>query len=221
MESSNLWTPEIEKKYKIADALEIQRIRDAAKEALLIRLHYVLQRDWVPDFENSGMKDAGVLLRVRNATYREGTGPEWIVTLKQKKKDQSIHFNQEMEASSVNPAGLSTLEAEMDRLFGAKIDLQRVAKLDYDYAKSVGLTKHRMLLEKYRESFRDEYDQIILALDELPQPLGYFAELEVKEAILFPEWEAKLGLQQAPVVMQDYGDLVKELDGGNRRVLTF
>jgi adenylate cyclase class IV len=221
MESSNIWTPEIEKKYKIADVLEIQRIRDAAKQALLIRLHYVLQRDWVPDFENSGMKDAGVLLRIRNETYKEGTGPEWVVTLKQKKKEQSIHFNQELEASSDDPAGLSALEAELDKLFGAKIDLQRVAKLDYDYAKSVGLTKHRMLLEKYRESFRDEYDQIILALDELPQPLGYFAEIEAKEASLFPAWEAKLGLTQTPVVAQDYGDLVKELDGGKRRVLTF
>ena len=221
MEFSNLWTPEIEKKYKISDALEIQKIRDAAKQALLIRLSYALQRDWVPDFESSSMKDAGVLLRIRNATYKEGGGPEWVVTLKQKKKDRSIHFNQELEASSADPAGLVALEAELMKLFETTIDLQRLSKLDYDYAKSVGFTKHSMLLEKYRELFHDEYDQIILALDELPQPLGYFAEVEAKEASLFPEWEAKLGLGQAPVIMQDYGDLVKELDDGKCRVLTF
>lgn len=221
MESKTIWTPEIEKKYKIADATELHAIREAAKIALLTRLHYVLQRDWVPDFENSRMKDAGVLLRIRNETYREGSGPAWTVTLKQKKKDQSIHFNQEMEASSEHPEQLTALEEELMSLFGKKMDLSRIATLDYDYAKSVGLTKHRMLLEKYRESFRDALDTIILALDELPQPLGHFAEIETKQVSLFPTWEKKLGLKNSPVVMQDYGDLVKELDGGKRRVLTF
>lgn len=221
METPNQWKPEIEKKYKISGIQEVGKIRYTAQKALLERLYYALQRDWVPDFEDSSMKNAGVLLRVRNSSYKEGTGPEWVVTLKVRRKDKGIHLNQELEASSEEPSQLTALEEEMTRLFGTQIDLRRIAALDYEYARSVGLTKHRMLLEKFRELFRDEYGKILFAIDELPQPLGYFAELEVDETTVFDEWEKKLGLEGATVVAEDYGELVKALQTGEQRVLTF
>ncbi len=78
-----------------------------------------------------------------------------------------------------------------------------------------------MLLEKYREEFTEPKGEVLLSFDRLPSPLGYFIELESDREDNLTYWEERFGLSLLPVAEMDYGEMVKNLDNGKRRVLVF
>ncbi len=218
MKSNLDWTNEIEKKYKLEGPEERDKIRDLALKSGLEFEWIGLQRDWVPDYENSAMKEAGVLLRIRHNTFYKGKGSKWELTLKEKSVVDGVHINKELAANSDTAADLRALEEDLQERLGKKINLSRMANLDYEYAFQAGLSKHRMFIEKNRALYRDKKRKVILTFDELPEPLGFFVELEVESQEMFDEWEAKLGLDKLPVITDDYGELVKK---EGKRVLVF
>lgn len=78
-----------------------------------------------------------------------------------------------------------------------------------------------MLLEKKRLELIAPDQKTLLAIDELPHPLGFFAELEALSIINTIQDYAKiLELRQSWLVAEDYGELVKNLDKKNRNQRT-
>lgn len=69
-----------------------------------------------------------------------------------------------------------------------------------------------MYIEKRRHELKDIANHITLAIDELPDPLGWFAEIELPSADSFQSWEQLLTLEAAEVEDQDYGQLIKHID---------
>lgn len=183
----------------------------------------VFQCDWVPDFDDWRMKDAGIILRFRYMRYTFGDGPKWLVTIKLKDEHKKTHYNRELEASSINPERLSMLSEVLAKRIGTTINLERVLNKDTKYCKSLGLVSHRMLLEKQREEYSNSADTVHLSIDLLPPPLGHFAEIEVNDDLsVILDWEKRLNINSNMIEVDDYGSLVKKLDPiGNRRTLTF
>lgn len=205
------WKPEIEKKYRLKDATEAEEVIKKAHEHSFKDESWTLQKDWIPDFEDFLMKKMGILLRIRTMEYISGSGPKWLLTLKIKQKNNGVHYNRELEISSSNRTNTPEVISFISDNFGIKIDLERLVGLDEDYLREVKLTEHRMYLEKRRRQYRDDNNKIILAIDELPEPAGWFAEIESEDAAEFSRWESMLGLDNVPIEEQDYGEIVKEL----------
>lgn len=219
------WAPEIEKKYRLIGKDQAEELMRCALKEGLQEESWTLQRDLVPDFLGGVMKKAGVLLRVRKIEYLKGIGPGWALTLKVKKVEAGIHKNQELEATSLNTEKLIAIEDFISRHFGISVDMLQLVTLDPLYMQSIGLIEHRMYIEKRRHEYKDMHNEITLAVDELPSPLGWFAEIELGEATVFEEWESKLQLAEASVESNDYGQLVKEarkdMDQSSQRTLSF
>lgn len=219
--SNKTWAKEIEKKYKINDRSQFENLRKTAISAGLRPVWHAIQRDWVPDFANSEMKNNGVLLRIRNIKLINGIGPQWMVTLKKKSVKSGVHHNLELEADSTCPEKIRLIEDELKNLLTKRIELKKLLEADSEYIQSIGLTLNRMLLEKNREEFVSEENHVSLSFDILPEPLGLYIELESDNEKSLSIWEKKLNINNLTVVEMDYGELVKNLDGGNRRILIF
>jgi hypothetical protein len=219
------WAPEVEKKYRLEDSHAAAALADKAESLGLVKESYALQKDWIPDLVDSAMKNAGVLLRVRTMQYFTGIGPSWVITLKIKGKKDGVHHNQELEASSDNPANLRDIIDFIQDTFGISVDIKQLVTVNMEYANKVGLTKHRMYIEKRRKQLRDSDGEIILAIDELPEPAGWFAEIELDSATDFADWESRLGLTSMSLEARDYGEIVKqttlEAYGKEQRELSF
>lgn len=211
---SEPWKPETEKKYRLSGVQEGRALSERAERLGLVLSGWMLQKDWVPDFQGFAMRDQKVLLRIRNNTSLEDQSEGWVITLKQKAVSGGVHHNKELEASSDRPENLPQIAAFISNLFGTELDLGRLAQIDMVYAQEVGLTEHRMYLEKKRKEYVDTDDGIVLAVDELPEPAGWFAEIELHQATEFSNWESQLQLERAPVESRDYGEIVKELTSG-------
>jgi adenylate cyclase class IV len=223
---SDTWMPETEKKYRLGSVRRADVLAEQAISAGLVLKYHVLQKDWVPDFTDFTMRNHKVLLRIRHNTYLEGSGPEWVITLKQKKVVDGVHYNSELEASAENLNKLREIAAFIDDNFGVTLDLLRLAHIDMAYAKEMGITKHRMYMEKYRSEYYDaQKGEIVLAIDELPETAGWFAEIELGKAADFTGWETRLGLEDILVETRDYGEIVKEMTKNRtlnkQRYLTF
>ena len=219
------WTPEVEKKYKLANKAQAEELMRRAFKEGLQEESWTLQRDLVPDFRGGVMKNAGVLLRIRKIEYLKGVGPGWVLTLKIKKVESGIHKNQELEATSLNTEKLAAIEDFIGQHFGVSVDILQLVALDSLYMQKVGLVEHRMYIEKRRREYKNAHNEITLAIDELPNPLGWFAEVELGQATAFEEWEGRLHLTEAFVESNDYGQLVKEAREGmgqpDQRTLSF
>jgi hypothetical protein len=219
--SNPMWKKEIERKYIIQNISQFKIFRQHAIQNGLISKYSGLQRDWVPDFAGSEMKNNGILLRVRHTSVYTGNFPEWIITLKIKNNIDGLHKNHELEATSESPQSVQALEADLEKRFQKKINLLKLASLGQEYASKVGLIKHRILLEKKREEFSDLSGGILLAFDQLPMPLGTFLELETREQKHLLSWEVILGLKGLPIAKIDYGEMVKNLSLKPERTLVF
>lgn len=205
-----VWKSEIEKKYILPDESSGQGLQQRALAADLAQKWWVLQRDWVPDFAGFAMRHNGVLLRIRTNSYLESSGPAWMITLKQTAVREGIHRNLELEASESNPQNLKEIKSYIKATFSKDINLTRLISEGEKYAPSVGLTEHRILLEKRRREFANKLNIISLTVDELPLPTGWYAELEVADDTYFATWEQTLGLSGLTVETRDYGEIVKD-----------
>lgn len=208
---TDMWTPEIEKKYKLDGAETAEILASKALRAGFVLGGWMLQKDWVPDFDGFLLREQKTLLRIRNDSYLEGVGPAWTVTLKRKAVVDGVHHNQEFEASAEQPELLDAMQSYIAELVGKTVNLKRLALLDMDYARSVGLTEHRMYIEKRRRAYSNDTIPAALVIDELPLPAGWFAEVELKKEGDFSSIESQLGLDGFKVIDQDYGDIVKEI----------
>jgi adenylate cyclase class IV len=217
------WKKEIEKKYRLPGTDACLAIERVAKKVGFTRLYEVTQRDWMPDFADWRLKHAHILLRIRYLSYKTGTGPMWLITLRRRSKGKDTHHNSELEASSEEPDRLPVLERTLREVCGMNIDLARLLNNDRSYIENINLTTHRMLLEKKRCEYISPDGRIYLALDELPRPLGYFVELESHESTAaLKAWEEELSLARYQTINEDYGQLVKTLQpDGNCRTLVF
>lgn len=208
---SSLWKPEIEKRYRLSGPADAGIV---AKRAELSGLHtkgLMLQKDWIPDFAGFLMRDHNILLRIRTEAYLKGTDVNWVVTIKQKAVLDGVHHNKELEASLNNQSAIPEMSALIHDTFGVQVDIVKLAQADAAYARKVGLTEHRIYLEKKRRDFVDDDDEVVLAIDELPYPAGWFAELELNDASKFSSWEKRLYLHNAQVELRDYGEIAKDI----------
>lgn len=217
--SNPVWKKEVEKKYQLNDKQQLNLVKKKLREKNFKLISKALQRDWVPDFAGKKMKLADLVLRIRVLSYQEGKGPNWLITLKKLSVKKGIHSNLELEASSEQENDLKRLEQVIEDEFGVNIDLKKLANLDYDYAKSKGLTEHRMLIEKIREDYLSK--DVLVSLDQLPEPIGYFVSIESDDAAKVLYCEELLGLDDIPAINMNYGTLVKSLNGGTQRELIF
>lgn len=219
------WSPEIEKKYRLEGENGAASVTEKARSLGMVEESLTLQKDWVPDFGDSAMKKAGVLLRIRILDYISGSGPLWLITLKVKRKEDGTHNNLELEASSEDGENVDAILNFMKDTFDVELNLDRLVSEGMKYASEVGLTKHRMYIEKRRRQYHDRNSEITLAIDELPSPAGWFAEIELGSADAFSKWEASLGLKDVHIETRDYGDIVKQVTldsfGEERRELSF
>ena len=218
------WTSEIEKKYRLNDETNARRVVLAAIENGLIEKSWTLQRDLVPDFQGNLMRDKGVLLRIRTLDYLTGTGPTWILTLKIKTVKDGVHHNQELESRSDDQTNSDKINEYLYKNFGVSVDILKLVSLEPSYLEQIGLSEHRMYIEKRRREYKDDTEQIVLAVDELPAPLGWFAEIELGkrgDEASFSRWEKQLGLDEMVVLGSDYGQLVKDADRDLSRRLSF
>lgn len=212
--NKSFWKNEIERKYK----LQNQNDLDNAKEKLIKlgfkKTIYVKQLDWIPDFKGFLMRNSGILLRIRTIKYYSGKGPTWIITLKKRSKSKGIHKNKELEISSEDHKFIPEVIQELKSLTGISIILEKILNQDADYLLQIGLTEHRMIIEKKRQTWISETLDANIAIDELPLPLGYFIELEVNSSETeLLKAELVLGFNSLQIVERDYGEIVKEITG--------
>ena len=215
------WHKEIEYKYKLPSkntAYSVNRL--AIKNGFQLK-SYTLQRDWIPDFTDWRLKNSNLLLRFRESFDLDTDAISTLITLKIKRMVGNESQNLELEATIEQNSNIQAIEEYIYKSIGRSIDLLRIVKRQGEYLDEIKLNTHRMLLEKKRRELIAPDRKTLLAIDELPHPLGFFAELEALSIINTIQDYAKiLELRQSWLVAEDYGELVKNLDKKNRNQRT-
>lgn len=213
------WEKEIERKYKIIDPLDIEKIRDRLSKLGFRKVFYAKQTDKTLDFECFKMREKGLVFRIRVNSYYFGKGPKWSMTLKYLQKKDGAHLNKELESSNKNKKNIVQIVQILQDISKQSIDWRKVIDGDREYLQSVGLVELRMRMDKKREQWCSNDSKAYLAFDELPTPLGFFVELEVSTSVgELEDLEKKLGLTTLDIEVKNYGELVKEI-GGSRLLI--
>ncbi len=186
-----------------------------------------IETDYLPDTPDDACKRAKMLLRFRQVENADSQ--ELLLTLKVKQANNDILHFYEYETDLYSPdlAVIATIKNLLQSQSGLILDETVFQAKTFDEVrmatKSLGLTKHRILLSKYRENFRLGKDNI--TIDYFPDGMGTYVEFESHSSEALRRSIKCVGLDASSGINIDYGDLLKlhkaNLQGQEQRTALF
>ncbi len=225
---SNKQRHEYELKFKIgSDRDSIHVAREKLQGAGFKPGARSIETDYLPDTPSDACKKAKMLLRFRQVENADSQ--ELLLTLKVKQDDNGILHFREYETDLYSPDMTITstindlLESQTGlRLNDAVIRAKTLKELRVA-VKNLGLTKHRILLSKYRENFSLGKDNA--TVDYFPDGMGVYIEFESYSSEALHRSIKHVGLDISTSIDTDYGDLLKlhkaDLQGQAQRTALF
>ncbi|MEK7152751.1 MAG: CYTH domain-containing protein [Patescibacteria group bacterium] len=219
---------EYELKFKVgSDRTSIPAARKRLQEAGFVPGARAIETDYLPDTPDDVCKKAKMLLRFRQV---EGTNArELLLTLKIRQADNGIlHFHEyETDLYSPDPTIIATINNLLQSQVGLRLNESVVQAKTLDEVreavKSLGLTKHRILLSKYRENFSLGDDNA--TIDYFPDGMGLYVEFESHSAVALHQSIKSAEFDASTSINTDYGDLLKlhkaDLQGQEQRTALF
>ena len=225
---SNKQRHEYELKFKIgSDRDSILAARKKLQGADFVPGARSIETDYLPDTPDDACKRAKILLRFRQVENADSR--ELLLTLKIKQADDGILHFREYETDLYWPD--MTIIATINDLLQSQTGLSlndaviRAKTLDEVRVavKSLGLTKLRILLSKYRENFSLGKDNA--TVDYFPDGMGVYVEFESHSSAALRRSIKQVGLDTSASIDTDYGDLLKlykaDLRGQAQRTALF
>jgi adenylate cyclase class IV len=219
---------EYELKFKVgSDRTSIPVARRRLQEAGFVPGARAIETDYLPDTPDDACKKAKILLRFRQVENADSL--ELLLTLKIKQADNGLLHFREYETDLYSPD--MTIIATINNLLQSQVGLGlneaviRAKTLDEvrETVKSLGLTKHRILLSKYRENFSLGKDNA--TVDYFPDGMGVYVEFESHSSEALRQSIKRVGLDVSTSIDTDYGDLLKlhkaSLQGQAQRTALF
>lgn len=225
---SNKQRHEYELKFKAgSDRTSISAARQRIQAAGFLPGARSIETDYLPDTPDDACKKAKMLLRFRQVENADSR--ELLLTLKIKQADNSIlHFREyETDLYSPDPTIVATINDLLQSQVGLNLNKSviRAKALDEvrEAVKSLGLTKHRILLSKYRENFSLGDDNV--TIDYFPDGMGVYVEFESHSSEALHQSIKYAGFDTSTSIDTDYGDLLKlhkaDLQGLAQRTALF
>ena len=170
-----------------------------------------IETDYLPDTSNDACKRANILLRFRQV---EGVGPSvLLLTLKIRQADNGVLHFREYE-TNLNTPNLKIiaiindlLQAYTGLILSGTVLRAKTLKQVKAAIHTVGFTRHRILLSKYRENFILGDDNA--TIDYFPDDMGVYIEFESHTMEALRNRIKQVGFSLAAGTDTDYGDLLK------------
>lgn len=225
---SNKQRHEYELKFKVgSDRSSIPAARKELQGAGFVPSARAIETDYLPDTPDDACKKAKMLLRFRQVESADSQ--ELLLTLKIKQADNDILHFREYETDLYAPdlAIIATINDLLQSQVGLSLNdaVIRAKSLDEvrEAVKSLGLTKHRILLSKYRENFNLGDDNT--TIDYFPDGMGVYVEFESHSSAALHLSVNRTGFDASASIDTDYGDLLKlhkaDLQGQAQRTALF
>lgn len=203
---------EYELKFKIgSDRNIIRATRKKLQDAGFVSGTRSIETDYLPDTPDDACKKAKILLRFRQVENADSQ--ELLLTLKIKQADSGIlHFREyETDIYSPDPFIIATINDLLYSQVGLRLNDSVVRAKTLEDARmavsDLGLTKHRILLSKYRENFNRGKDNA--TIDYFPDGMGIYVEFESHSSEALRKSVERVGFDTSMSIDTDYGDLLK------------
>ena len=205
---------EVEIKYRVGTRIQsLRRQRHIIKELGFTVRSRRIETDFLPDTVDGACKKSGTLLRLRRVSTPSQNS--LLLTVKRRQQDKDILFFHESEVDLGQPAkDTSTRNYIIDTVLSVTgIDispaLNTPRNLEYlvRHFSELGLSKRRILLDKYREEYIR--DTIAITLDYFPDSMGAFVEVEAASRDALIAVMNELPYHEKQIVTDDYGDILK------------
>lgn len=209
---SNKQRHEYELKFKVgSDRNSIPAVRKKLQGADFKPGARSIETDYLPDTPADACKKAKMLLRFRQVENADSH--ELLLTLKIKQADNGLLHFREYKTDLYSPD--LTIVTTINNLLQSETGLRlseaviRAKTLDEvkEAVKGLGLTKHRILLSKYRENFSLGDDNA--TIDYSPDGMGVYVEFESHSAEALRRSVKGAGFDASTSIDIDYGDLLK------------
>jgi len=206
---------EIEIKLRLKDEAEQGRMMVQLRE-LGFQLEYSrMELDYSVDTEGYRCRAKGLIVRLRRVD--EGGHRRIILTFKRKCKNANFVDAEESEMILGEPS--RQVWDYVNRVLKQEVGLALPDGIlgGHDFVSVVeqlfqnGFSYFRILLEKRRSQLRR--GDVVATLDELPNGIGRFMELEAHNESQLKGLMKELGLSDNEMLNMDYGDLIMEYNG--------
>lgn len=209
---SNKQRHEYELKFKFgSDRENILAAREKLQGAGFVPGVRSVETDYLPDTSDDACKSANMLLRFRRVKNTDSR--ELLLTLKIKQADNGLlHFREyETNLYAADPDIVATINSLLRLQVGLELSREVIQAKTLDevrgIVKSLGFTKHRILLSKYRENFSRGVDNA--TVDYFPDGMGVYVEFESHSPDALYDSIRRVGLELSTSIDTDYGDLLK------------
>lgn len=215
---------ECELKYKIEEKKDLRLLLKNLEDAGFKFVEKRREKDFVPDCKNFPCRKSSLLLRFRQ--INTATKQDILLTLKEKVYRGEYKIDNEIEFlfSKINYEYFEKINETLKKNTGYLLPESIFSERDLDVLQKrlqgIGWTEIRALNEKVRMYFTN--DLVDITLDEFPEPIGLFCELEAETPKRITEMAKKLSLPKKNLVTQDYGEIIlnkKEGSEKDRRTL--
>lgn len=202
---------ECEIKYEITDDQELERIRNILYSNNFSEEEPRVESDLVPDVEDFLLRKNNLILRFRG--IRNAKGFDILLTLKigktttdgfQDAQELQYHYSRVEESTFAHINRIlferigKVLPAEIHR-FDNLEDLRT-------YLESIGFHRLRGFVEKKRTAYG--HGTIVVTVDEFPQNIGTYIEIEAQTPEVLWETVALLQLPQDKLDARSYGAII-------------
>jgi adenylate cyclase class IV len=203
---------EYELKFKVGtDIAAIPSIHQQLQTAGFAPNLRCIETDYLPDDTNDSLKRAKLLLRFRQVDMADSH--TLLLTLKAKQADNDVLHFHEYETDLYQPDAniIAIINDLLHVQTGVQLGEGVLAASTLEQAReavtALGLTKHRILLSKYREHFSLGPDNA--TIDYFPDGMGVYVEFESHSAAALRRIVACAGFNLPAGTTTDYGDLLK------------
>lgn len=219
---------EVEVKFKINnDAQSLKRIKDLLHDIGFVFVEKRIETDFLPDTEDNLLKVNNILLRFR--FVQTNKGHQRLLALKKRRGTKGVLDFEEIETDldDVHKATKQYIKTTIKAVTGVTIEDNLLASTDLEELQrllnAAGLSKFRILLDKYREEYKKNTCKV--TLDFFPDGMGRYLEIEGYTENEITEVYHSLGFHKNQVISIDYGDILKahkvSLKGSRQRMAQF
>lgn len=215
---------ECELKYKIEEKKELNALLKNLKDTGFKFVEKRREKDFIPDRKNFPCRKSSILLRFRQ--INTPTKQDILLTLKEKiyRGEYKIDDETEFLFSKINQKDFKKINETLKKSTGHTLPRSILSEKNLDALQKrlqeIGWTEIRALNEKVRMYFTNDF--VNITLDEFPEPVGLFCELEAETPALITAMAEKLSLSKKNLVTLDYGEIIlskKEGSEKDRRTL--
>lgn len=208
---------ECELKYRIETRKELVTLLEKIKNNGFKFTEKRTEKDFVPDRKDFPCRKNSILLRFRQVNTKHGQ--DILLTLKEKKYrgEHKIDDESEFLFSKVSIGTFKSINKKLKVSTGCTLPTSVLFKKDLDdiqkFLKTIGWTEVRALNEKVRMYFTN--GSVNVTIDEFPEPIGLFCELEAETPDLISSLSRDLSLPKSRLVTMDYGEIIMSKKEGN------